>query len=109
MRQAKSSAWNITASTAVPPRTSKATSITARTVTGRWTGDDVACECGHSTHRRVAMSVPLTLDRPPLYPIPSFATIATVHPDAPYDHDECWCGCCEYREDDELVGPPAKE
>lgn len=60
------------------------------------------CECGHphSAHRRAVMSVPLTLKGPPLYPIPSFTTIATVRPNAPYNHDECRCGCCEYHDDE---------
>ena len=59
------------------------------------------CVCGHpeGDHRTTAMSVPLhARDPEPLYPLPAaaYGNIATRHPTASYDQQQCWCGCCAF-------------
>lgn len=56
------------------------------------------CVCGHpvTSHRTVAMSVPLTA-RTPIYPIPG-GGINSTRTGATYDQQVCACGCCSFEE-----------
>lgn len=59
------------------------------------------CVCGDrfADHKPVVMSVPLTADKPALYPIKAGYygnNITTVHPRSSYESVECVCGCTSW-------------